>query len=143
MDIKDICAIKVPSDDNAVLYLWATTALLPEALLVMSSWGFKYKSSLVWDKIKRGVGYWFIGQHEFLLVGVKGKVSPPPQEKRQGHSKKPDRIRELIEEWYPDYLRLEMFARPITQNKLDGTNAYDKWDIWGNEMETIQIINLN
>ena len=145
MDIKDICSINVPSADNSILFLWGTTALLPEALQVMSSWGFKYKSSLVWDKIKRGVGYWFIGQHEFLLVGVKGRVSPPPQEKRilsvfrkkrEGHSKKPNEIRELIKEWYPDYSRLEMFARPDPQKKLDGTNTFDGWDVFGNEVES-------
>ena len=145
MHIDDICSIKVPSDKNAILFLWATTALLPEALRVIDSWGFTYKSSLVWDKIKRGVGYWFIGQHEFLLVGVKGKVSPPPQSKRilsvfkskrEGHSKKPDQIRKLIEDWYPDCTRLEMFARYDKQNNLYGENIFDKWDVWGNEVES-------
>lgn len=145
MHIDDICALKVPSADNAILFLWATTALLPEALRVMDLWGFTYKSSLVWNKVRRGVGYWFIGQHEFLLVGVKGKVSPPPQNKRilsifeskrEGHSKKPDQIRKFIEEWYPTYTRLEMFARDVKQLDLYGKNVFDNWDVWGNEVKS-------
>jgi N6-adenosine-specific RNA methylase IME4 len=51
------------------------------------------------------MGYWFRGQHEILLVGTKGKFSPPEQNKRSSsifefirtkHSKKPDKIRDLI-----------------------------------------------
>lgn len=145
MHIDDICNLQVPSADNSILFLWATTALLPEALRVIDSWGFTYKSSLVWDKIKRGVGYWFIGQHEFLLVGVKGKVKPPPQSKRilsvfkskrEGHSKKPDQIRNLIKEWYPEKTRIELFARDNGDKNLWGENRLDGWDKFGNEVES-------
>src|ERR1700679_2821124 len=30
------------------LYLWVPNALLPEGLEVMKSWGFHYKSNLIW-----------------------------------------------------------------------------------------------
>lgn len=56
-----------PSEDNAVLYLWATAPKLLEALEVMRAWGFKYKTQAVWDKSWVGMGYWFRGQHEILL----------------------------------------------------------------------------
>lgn len=69
MSIADICALKVPAAADCVLYLWAVTPLLPEALDVIKAWGFKYKSCAVWDKVKLGMGYWFRGQHELLLVG--------------------------------------------------------------------------
>ena len=141
----DICALSVPADKNAILFLWATTALLPEALNVMQAWGFHYKSSMVWDKVKLGVGYWFRGQHEFLLVGVRGKVSPPSptlrissvfREPRSYHSKKPDKIRELISSWYPESSKLEMFARDNGEKDLWGKNRLDGWDKFGNEVES-------
>lgn len=133
MTVEDICKMEVPIDDNAVLYLWATSPKLLEALKVMDAWGFTYRSQAIWDKEKIGMGFWFRGQHEILLVGVKGKFSPPEsslrissviKEKRGKHSKKPDKIRECISRWYPDKNKLELFARTKTKN----------WDVFGNEI---------
>jgi site-specific DNA-methyltransferase (adenine-specific) len=68
------------------------------------------------------------------LVGVKGRFSPPTEtqrissvylEKRGRHSKKPDRIRDLIAGWFPGKRRIELFARM----KAPG------WDAWGNEVK--------
>ena len=133
MSLEDICSLNVPSDDNSILYLWATAPKLQEALLTMKSWGFKYKTHLVWDKDWIGMGYWFRGQHELLLVGVKGKMYPPMQklrissvwrERRKAHSKKPDFIRDMISCWFPNLSKIELFAR----QKKEG------WDVWGNEV---------
>lgn len=77
MTVEEICKMEVPIDDNAVLFLWATAPKLEEALLVMKAWKFSYRSQAIWDKEKVGLGYWFRGQHEILLVGVKGKMHPP------------------------------------------------------------------
>jgi len=139
MTVEEICDLKVPSADNSVLYLWATAPKLLEALTVMKSWGYTYKSQAVWDKEIIGMGYWFRGQHELLLVGTKGKFSPPEQpsrvssvirEKRSKHSKKPDCVRDLILKWFPNATKVELFAR----QKTDG------WDTWGNEVQsTIEI----
>jgi N6-adenosine-specific RNA methylase IME4 len=88
----------------------------------------------VWDKELLGMGYWFRGQHELLLVGTKGTFSPPPQplrigsvirEKRSNHSKKPPLVRNLIASWFPDARRIELFAR----------NTSPGWDVWGNDAE--------
>lgn len=137
MTNEDICKIKVPSDNNCVLYLWATAPKLLEALEVMKAWGFKYKTQAVWDKTWVGMGYWFRGQHEILLVGTKGKVSPPKpsdrvssvyREKKGKHSKKPRYFRDIITNSFPiDWNRLEMFARE---------NESPSWDVWGNEVES-------
>ena len=133
MRLEDIKELRFPVDKNAVLYLWATAPKLPDALAVMKAWGFEYKTHAIWDKEIIGMGYWFRGQHELLLVGVRGHFSPPPasqrissvyQERRGRHSKKPDHIPELIDQWYPGALKLEVFAR----QKRKG------WDVWGNEV---------
>jgi len=74
MSVEEICAMDIPSDDNAVLYLWATSPKLLEAIKVMEAWGFTYKTHAIWDKEKVGMGYWFRGQHEILMVGVKRQI---------------------------------------------------------------------
>jgi len=133
MPLDEIKNLPIPASDNCVLYLWATAPKLLEAMDVLIAWGFDYRTCAVWDKEIIGMGYWFRGQHELLLVGVKGKFSPPPQtlrvssvikEKRTKHSKKPDKVRDLIKKWYPNKSRLEMFAR----------EKHKGWDVWGNEV---------
>lgn len=133
MTLEDIKKLNPPSSINSVLFLWATAPKLKEALMVMESWGFVYKSQLVWDKMMIGMGYWFRGQHELLLVGIKGKVSPPKpenrtssvlKEKRKGHSQKPERIYRIIEQMVPGGKYLELFAR----------NGRKGWTSWGNEV---------
>ena len=133
MTLNDICEIKVPAKDNAVLYLWTTAPKLLEGLRVMKEWGFTYKSQAVWDKKRVGMGYWFRGEHELLLVGVKGKVSPPEQsdrvssmfrERRTKHSKKPEGVYEWIERSFPDHVKFEMYCREPRQG----------WQTWGNEV---------
>ena len=139
MATEEICAIKVPAAKNCVLYMWATAPKLLDAIAVINAWGFQYKTHAIWDKQRTGMGYWFMGQHELLMVATRGKVSPPPSERRTSsllsyprgaHSSKPDKVRELIAAWFPDARKLEMFARPWTEMwpKLDG------WETWGNEL---------
>ena len=139
MSISDLCALRPPVADDSVLFLWAITQSLPDALRVLEAWGFKYKSSAVWDKGIPATGYWWRGQHELLLVGVRGEAKPPPPELRKPsvlrhprgpHSAKPDVVREWIGAWYPAARKLEMFARPWT----DLWPKHDGWETWGNEM---------
>ena len=124
------------------LYLWVPNALLPEGLEVMKSWGFHYKSNIVWHKVRkdggpdgRGVGFYFRNVTELLLFGVRGKnartldagrtqVNFLATRKRE-HSRKPDEQYELIESCSPGP-RLELFAR--------GNRT--RWSSWGNQAET-------
>jgi N6-adenosine-specific RNA methylase IME4 len=134
MTDADIAGLHVPVAKNAILYLWATAPRIESALTVMAAWGFRYKTQAIWDKEILGMGFWFRGQHEILMVGIRGAVSPPPAEmrvssvirvKRGRHSSKPDQVRAMIEAWYPGSTKLEMFARI----KRPG------WDAFGNDVE--------
>lgn len=134
MTNEQICSLEVPAAGDSVLYLWAVVPHLPVALECMRRWGFEYRSSAVWDKEIIGIGYWFRGQHELLLVGVRGNVSAPPQPlrissvircRRGAHSRKPDYVRDRIAAWFPAVPRLEMFTRI----KCPG------WDAFGNQVE--------
>ena len=132
MATDEICRLRFPVAKDAVLYLWATSPKLKDALQVMSAWGFTYKTQMVWNKDQKGYGYWFMSSHEVLLVGTRGHFSPPPPalriksvftQRKQQHSHKPDEIRDLIRSWFPSARRLELFAR----------TASEGWDVWGDQ----------
>ena len=132
-DVDQIIKHIPPHNKDCILFLWATAPKLLEAIQVMDGWGFTYKTHAVWDKQKIGMGYWFRGQHEILIVATKGKVSPPDsedrissvfQEKRTAHSAKPDCVYAWIEKTFPLNVKLEMYCR--TQRI--------GWQSWGNEV---------
>src|SRR5690242_14318558 len=56
MALGDIAALPVAEvcSDRSHLYLWVPNALLAEGLTVMESWGFTYKTNLVWYKVRKG-----------------------------------------------------------------------------------------
>ena len=146
MTLDAICDLPVEAvaDARAHLYLWVPNALLPEGLKVMEHWGFKYKSNLIWYKVRkdggpdrRGVGFYFRNVTEILLFGVRGKdvrtLDPGRTQEniiatqKREHSRKPDEQYDLIEacSWGP---RLEMFARGPRKN----------WTVWGNQADDYQ-----
>jgi len=43
MTLDDIKNIKIPAEDNSVLYLWVTVPKLLEGIEVMKAWGFTYE----------------------------------------------------------------------------------------------------
>jgi N6-adenosine-specific RNA methylase IME4 len=124
--------IETIASNDAVLFLWATSPMLEDAFCVINSWGFKYKTSFVWDKIKHNFGYYNSVRHELLLIATRGSCLPDIKElhdsviqyERTEHSEKPDCFRNLIESLYTHGKKIELFAR----NKSEG------WDIWGNQV---------
>jgi N6-adenosine-specific RNA methylase IME4 len=134
MTLDEIKALRPPAANDAVLFLWATSPLLPGALEVLKAWGFTYKTSAVWQKPGTGMGYYFRQNHELILVGVRGDIPTPPPKARPGsvftcasarseHSAKPTEVRAAIEAMYPRLPRVELFARDVP----------DGWDTWGLE----------
>ena len=118
-DYPSKCGAGEPPKDS-ILLLWATAPKLQEALKVLEFWGFEYVTHAKWDKQTLGMGYWFRGQHELLLVGKRGTFPPPEpehrvgsiiSEKRAGHSVKPQIVYDLAERSWPGVAKAEMFAR--------------------------------
>jgi N6-adenosine-specific RNA methylase IME4 len=134
MSMADICALPIRelAEDNAVLFLWVTSPILEEAFAVIKAWGFKYKASFVWDKVKHNMGHYNSVRHEFLLICVRGSCQPDVQklfdsvvtEERTTHSRKPEVFREYIDTLYTHGGKLELFAR----QRVDG------WEAFGNEL---------
>jgi N6-adenosine-specific RNA methylase IME4 len=133
MSIKDICDLPIKDivQDNAVLFLWVTSPLLEECFDVIRCWGFKYKTSFVWDKVKHNMGHYNSVRHEFLLICTRGSCVPDTPKlfdsvqtvERTEHSEKPPAFREIIDTLYVPGQRIELFAR----TRADG------WDTWGFE----------
>ena len=134
MPTDEICAMDVKSlaADDAVLFLWGTFPLLPDALQVVSAWGFAYKTAFVWDKQRANMGNYHNACAELLIVATRGSCTPeidtrPAQIQavpRGRHSEKPDHFRELIDGMYPTGPRIELFRRGA---------ALGDWQVWGNE----------
>lgn len=82
MALAEIVALQVPAAKDAVLFLWAADGHLPDALQVMEAWGFTYVNSIIWVKDRMGLGAWVRNEHEQLLIGKRGNMSPPPPELR-------------------------------------------------------------
>lgn len=135
MDTVDICAMPVKDicERDAVLFLWSTSPHLPEALEVVKAWGFEYKTTFVWDKIKHNMGHYNSVRHEFLLVCTRGACTPDVKKlfdsvvsiERGEHSKKPEYFREVIETLYTYGNKIELFAR----------SAPHGWDVFGNQSQ--------
>jgi site-specific DNA-methyltransferase (adenine-specific) len=142
--IKSLPVAKLAEKD-CILFLWAISPQLPEAIEVMQAWGFAYKTvAFCWSKVTKNkkpvsnLGKWTMGNVELCLLGVRGKPNKFRVDKgvkqlvvaeRTIHSKKPDEVRERITQGFGDLPRIELFAR----------QAAEGWDCWGNEApESVQ-----
>ncbi len=142
MTLEEIMELPVAhvAKEKAHLYLWVPNALIAEGLEVMERWGFKYKSNIVWYKVRkdggpdrRGVGFYFRNVTELCLFGIRGKnnrtLKPGRTQpnvvvsRKREHSRKPDEMYSIVESCSPGPL-LEMFAR----------HTRPGWMQWGNEV---------
>lgn len=117
LSLKELLNLRIPAAENAHLYLWTPNGMLPAALSVMKEWGFIYKTCITWAKTRSIFGYYFKGQTEQLLFGVKGRLAPCSRRETTlvtapiiGQSQKPKCIYDKIEAISPGPY-LELFAR--------------------------------
>lgn len=155
MSIDDLKQLPIErlAAENAVLFLWATMPLLPEALDLGRAWGFAYKTcAFTWIKYYEpsgkpaiGGGMWTRANAELCLLFVRGepprRVSAAVRQlveteegcdhasvlraPRGSHSAKPVEVRRRIDALMGEGpSRVELFAR----ERADG------WDAWGAEV---------
>lgn len=136
----DIRGLMAP---ESVLLIWATWPRLDSAFDLIRGWGLEYVTGLPWVKVvsvssdlfsgdvrldvSYGIGFWFRGASEPLLIARRGKVSLKSDfigllSPNLQHSRKPDSVYALAEQLPGP--RVELFAR----RRRDG------WDSWGNEV---------
>lgn len=128
---------------NCVLFLWVTFPILEEIFTsgLLKAWGFEYKTvAFTWVKKYKngntfmGMGNWTRSNAEICLLAVKGKpkrinagIRQIVESVPEGHSKKPDEVRERIEKLCGKTLRLELFARQKTKG----------WSCHGDELSKV------
>jgi N6-adenosine-specific RNA methylase IME4 len=136
MSVSQICELPVKdiSEKDSALFLWVTSPLLEDAFKVISAWGFKYKTSFIWDKVKHNMGHYNSVRHEILLIATKGSCVPDNKrlydsvqaiERNDNHSEKPIEFLNIIDDLYNYGNKLEMFCRNIKKSN---------WYGWGNEL---------
>jgi N6-adenosine-specific RNA methylase IME4 len=140
--------------DDCVLLMWVTDPMLPAGLLLISSWGFAFKTvGFYWAKSLKskapphervrdifvsstthpiGTGFWTRSNPEVCLLATRGK----PKRKsggvrklivspRRAHSQKPDEMYQRIE---------TLCTGPYVE--LFGRSRREGWDSWGNEVDS-------
>ena len=141
LSVEEIATLPVARhmEDIAHCYLWVPNALLLSGLRVLESWGFEYKTNLVWHKVRkdggsdgRGVGFYFRNVTELILFGIRGKgartLSPGRSQvnllatRKREHSRKPEEQYEIIESCSRGPY-LELFGRGKRQG----------WTTWGHQ----------
>lgn len=143
MTNDEIAALPVAdlAADNAHLYLWTTNPKLYGQrkrgelgpVEIMEAWGFRYVTLLTWiKKGALGMGFYFRGETEHVLFGVRGDLGIPVEKRlvnwfeapKTGHSRKPNKFFEIVHHVSPGPY-LELFSR---EPRLG-------WDSWGKGVE--------
>ena len=138
---------------NCVCVMWTVWPMMNQALDLMESWGFQFKTGGDWNKTTKtgkqafGTGYVLRSATEPFIIGTIGKpriknhstrnslfTDDAPENlndlgvsitsQRREHSRKPDEMIVLIEELF-DGPYLELFSR----QKRPG------WESWGNQTD--------
>ncbi len=129
--------VKEVSNKDCILFMWITAPKLNWMMDVLNAWGFDYKTNLIWDKVRPNMGHYSSVRHEILVIAGKGRCAPTCDgktiqsidsvqsiEKSARHSEKPIEFYGIIEKLYPDFKKIELFAR----------NKHQGWSTWGNEI---------
>lgn len=139
MSLDQISALPVRrlAAPDAILWLWATNPMLPQAIDLLRAWGFTFKTAGHWSKKTRtgkqafGTGYVLRSAGEPFLIGTAGKpktsrsvrsvIEGPVRE----HSRKPDEAYAAAEALVPGGPWLDLFSR----------ESRPGWDAWGIEVD--------
>jgi N6-adenosine-specific RNA methylase IME4 len=137
MSLADIQALPVGhlARAKAVLLLWATIPMLPQAIETLLAFGAVYKSNMVWrkvtvnGKVRWGTGYRAMGGHEHVLIGCFGQAQIHQRflsifdGVAREHSRKPTEFYEHVRDRTPNLSRCSLFSR----------ESHPGFDGWGFE----------
>lgn len=145
LSLDEMLALHWPLAKPGVLFMWATSPKLNDALALGSGLGLAYRGiAFVWVKTNRmgqpvgaqGVRPSIVKPTTELVLAfsnvVKGRPMPLLSEsvpqvvmaRRGRHSEKPRLVQDRITQLYGAVPKLEMFAR----------ERYEGWDAWGDEL---------
>ena len=129
------------AEDDCLLFLWATSPHLDQAIELGKAWDFEWATiAFVWDKQKVNPGFYTLSQCELCLVFKRGKIPQPRgarnirqlvSAKRGPHSSKPKEVRNRIDKMFPTQQKIELFARASAPPS-------PTWSLWGLEASDSQ-----
>lgn len=130
LSIEEMKKLPVGDVVGGYVFLWTVSPFLQEGLDLLNAWGFTYVTSMAWFKnTGLGVGYWFRGSHELVLVAkrdgyksVRTGEQSIFQTPRTRHSAKPDNVHRMVGKHFPGPY-LEVFGR----------QGRDGWTVLGNQ----------
>jgi N6-adenosine-specific RNA methylase IME4 len=163
MPLADICALPVSAiaHRDAVLYLWALPHMLPEAMQVITAWGFALRTHQVWDKgldeielelaainglmdgtsveDKTGLftlGHWLRNRHEDVLIAVRGNMPTPPVNARPPSIIRARRGEHSVK---PEivYQDIEKAYPSLPKLELFARRGRPGWVSWGNQIPVV------
>jgi N6-adenosine-specific RNA methylase IME4 len=132
MTLDEIAALPIPhlAEDNAHLWVWTTVAFHRDTYALLEHWGLTFKSEFVWVKPQMGMGNYLRLSHEYLMLGIRGKLPVANHSTlswasydRSRHSAKPPQVRAMVESLSPGP-RLELFARELVPG----------WTVYGDQV---------
>ena len=126
---------------DCLLWLWHPAPMTPDALEVISAWGFTFKTAGHWAKVGMsgkqsfGTGYLLRNAGEPFMVatrgaprttkGVRSVIIAPTRE----HSRKPELAYDAAEKLMPEARRLDLFSRQPRPG----------WNSWGDETDKFAV----
>lgn len=132
-ELKQMPILDIANDD-CLLFMWATSPHLEQAIDLGKAWGFEYKTvAFVWDKMNHNPGQYTLSGTELCLVFKRGRIPRPRgtrnerqliRSPRRAHSQKPDEVIEAITRMFPEQKKIELFARRSVKG----------WTTWGLDM---------
>lgn len=133
MTTERIAGLPIPDllEEDAHVWIWCFVASRMDAQRVAEdAWGLTFRSELIWDKRKTGLGQYLRNSHEHLLLFTRGKAPVLYRGQRtvadwpvQDHSHKPEEAMAMIQRVSPGPF-LELFSR----------RRFPGFDHWGNEV---------
>ncbi len=130
LTIEKIKQLKIPANENCILWLWVTNRKMKYAFEILEAWGFQERNILTWVKDVFGLGDWLRNQTEHCILAIRGKpvfdgksTSTILYGKRTKHSQKPEEFYALVE-------------KTCMGNKLDyfGRKQRRGWSSFGDEI---------
>ncbi len=123
MAIAEMCNLPVKeiSAECSKCFVWTTNHFLLEGLFLIRSWGFQFDKLWVWCK-KTGAGGHPRTSTEYVIEGTKGLLKSIGGNNVKAtnnwfiaskgkHSVKPEVVRDMIDRFYPNCSKIELFAR--------------------------------
>lgn len=120
-------AIQGIAGPGCVCYLTATNYRLEEALDVLKTWGFTYRTNHVVMHELFGNGEWHRNRHHVVLVGTRGQAVPPGDDDLfDSLLMEGDELLMRLEQAFPQVPKVQLFARG---------DAREGWINWGERLD--------